>query len=447
MSDAQTRAQAEGVVEPFSRGYAYYALGILTLVYTFNFIDRQIVAALIEPIKADLNINDTQAGLLTGLAFALVYTTVGIPLAALADRSNRRNIIAYTLALFSAMTVACGLATNFWWFLAARIGVGIGEAGTSPPAHSMLSDMFAPESRATAMAVYGLGINFGIMIGFFVSGWIYDATGEWRYAFYAFGLPGILLALILRFTVKEPPRGISEKLKPTSANLPAPSLNEVIKHLWRQKSFRHIALGASLNAFAGYAGTTWNVAFMIRSHDLSVMQAATIMALVAGIAGGIGTFLSGYLADRMGKRDVRWNMWVPAIAILAAAPFGLGYYLIPNSAIALPLLIIPTMVGVVYLAPSLAMSQGLATLRMRAMVSAILFFILNLIGLGLGPFVAGALSDGLNAAFDLGSESLRYSLVIVGLFNVWSAIHFYLASRTLKDDLAYARKLSAGETS
>ena len=414
----------------FSEATRRYALGVLIVVYTFNFIDRQILSILMEPIKADLGLSDTQLGLLSGFAFAAFYATLGIPIASYADRSNRRNLIALALAVWSGMTALSGLVSNFWQLLIARIGVGVGEAGCSPPAHSMIADYYPADRRATALGLYALGIPFGILFGFLAGGWLNEFFG-WRIAFFVVGIPGLLLALIVRFTVQEPPRGLSEG-RVSSAR--QPTIRETFRYLWAKPAFRHLAIGGALTAFVGYGVTSWFPSFLARSHGMTTGEIGTWLGLILGIPGGIGIVAGGWLADRLGARDPRWYMWLVAIALVACVPFSAAVYLAPTASLALILLAVPVALGNFYQATTFAQVQGLASLRMRAVGAAVLLFILNFIGLGLGPLVTGNLSDLLAPSF--GDESLRYSLLICGFVNLWAGWHYWRAARYLREDLA-----------
>jgi predicted MFS family arabinose efflux permease len=431
----------------FSEATRKYALGMLVVVYTFNFIDRQILSILLEPIKQDLGLSDTQLGLLTGFAFAAFYATMGIPIARYADRSNRRNLIALALAVWSGMTALSGLAQNFWHLLLARIGVGVGEAGCSPPAHSMLADYYPAHRRATALGIYSLGIPFGILFGFLAGGWINEFFG-WRMAFFVVGIPGILLAVLVRFSMREPPRGMAEGRAVSGEQ---PGVMETFRYLWQKPSFRHLAIGGALTAFVGYGVVTWMPAFLMRSHGMQTGEIGTWLGLILGIPGGIGIALGGYLADRYGARDTRWFLWIVAVALLASVPFSLGVYIAASPYLALLFLVIPVALGNFYQATTFSQTQGLASLRMRAVAAAVLLFILNMIGLGLGPQVTGILSDLLRPEY--GDESLRWSLLICSLVNVWAAYHYYVAGKYLKADLQatasdelQARQLQAGAT-
>lgn len=415
-----------------SRAYRRWVLFVLTAVYVSNYVDRQILSILLEPIKHTFDLSDTQLGFLSGISFAIFYATLGIPIAFRADRGNRRSIITLATLVFSLMTAVCGLAQSFVQLALARIGVGIGEAGSSPPSHSILADLYRPHERATAMAIFALGVNVGILIGFLAGGWINELFG-WRAAFLVVGVPGLLLALLVRATVREPSRGHSEG-RGHEAGAAAPPLADAFRLFWRVRSLRHIAAGAALNSFVGYGAVAWLPAFLIRSFGMSTGDVGTALALIIGIVGGAGTFLGGYFADRLGRRDVRWNVWLVAACVGGATPFAFGVFLARDVFTALSCFLVPAAVGALYLGPCLAMVQGLVPLRMRTVASAVLLFVINIIGLGLGPQMVGLLSDLFAPRF--GEESLRYALLTAGLVNVWAALHFFLAGRTLARDLA-----------
>jgi predicted MFS family arabinose efflux permease len=416
-----------------TRKAAYYALVVLTIVYSFNFIDRQLLAILQEAIKTDLGLSDSQLGLMTGFAFAAFYVLAGIPIARWADRSNRRDIVALSLFVWSFMTAISGLANNFIQLLLARIGVGIGEAGGSPPSHSIISDIFAPGERASAIGFYSMGVSVGILFGFLAGGWLNEFFG-WRVAFLVVGAPGILLAVLVRMTVAEPLRGLKDARKASTEPVP---FMEVVRVLWSRRAFRHMALGAGLNAFAGYSITNWMASFMIRSHGMSTGELGTWLSLSIGLGGAVGVFCGGLLADRLASRDKRWYTWLPALAGLICLPFMTSVYLVGNPYAALALGVVPGILFNVYLGNTIATTHNLVGQRMRAMSSAILFLVINTVGLGLGPWSVGMLSDYLEPA--LGTESLRYAMLyLLPAIMFWSVCHFYLAGRSLREDLANA---------
>lgn len=413
----------------FSESYKWYVLLILTGVYVFNFVDRQIVVILQEPIKTELGLADWQLGLMSGFVFAIFYVTLGIPIARLADTKNRKNIIAVCLTIWSAMTAVTGQVQNFTQMLLARMGVGIGEAGGSPPAHSIISDYFSPQKRATALSVYSAGLYIGLILGYLLGGWIAQKYG-WRMAFYVLGIPGILYAVLLYFTVKEPPRGYSEN---TTTVSDSQSVWEVLKFLRSRKSFLYIAFACGLHSFVGYGTSNWMPSFLIRIHGMEIADVGFTLAIVIGFFGAVGTFLGGFLCDLLGKRDRRWYMWLPALSIFLAIPFGLFTFFSNDTNLALAVYVIPNILFAIYLGPAIAITHGIVSPKMRAMASAILFFILNLIGLGLGPFFAGILSDYLNPTF--GSETLRWVLAIVSAVDLIAIYLFYKAAQHIEADL------------
>lgn len=414
----------------YSPGYKRYVLFILTGVYTFNFIDRQIIAILQEMIKADLGLSDTQLGLLTGFAFAIFYVTLGLPIARYADKSNRKNIVAVALAVWSAMTAISGLAQNFIQLALARVGVGIGEAGGSPPSHAIVSDYFEPEKRATALSIYSMGIFIGIFLGFMVGGIIGQKYG-WRVALFVLGIPGVLYAILVYFTVKEPPKGLSDNDLSTEED--TTSVKDVARILFSKKTFIYLALACGLHTFGTYGVGNWFPPFLGRVHQLDIQTIGIWLGITAGLGGGLGTYLGGYLADRWRKRDIRWYLWITCVAgLLNTIPFFIVVFS-PNSTLVLATTLLTNLLPAIYLGPTLAVAHSLVNARMRAFASAVLFFILNLIGLGLGPLTVGALSDWLLPTY--GDESLRYAFLFTLLTSTVSLILFYKASTHYKEDL------------
>lgn len=419
----------DGVVQ-ITPAYRRYALFLLVVAYTSSHVDRNIVGILIEPLKADLLLSDTQLGFLSGIAFALFYATLGIPIAIWADRSNRRNIIAWSIAIWSAMTALCGLAQNFWQLAAARVGVGIGEAGSSPPSHSMISDLYPKEQRSSAMSIYALGVYFGIMIGFMVGGFVAEWWG-WRAAFFVVGLPGLAIALLVRFTMIEPPRGYADGgAKP--AALAKVNVKAGFAVLWRVRTTRHVVIGVTLTALVGYGSIVWGPAFLIRNHGLTPGQVGLFLGPVMGIVGGLGAYIGGMLADKLAARRQAWNAWIVGLAKVIAIPFIVSFYLIDSTFWALVVYMPAAFLGAFYLGPSFAMIQSLTPLRSRALASAIMLFVLNLVGLGFGPQLIGIASDVMRVWFE--NDSLRYALLGAAFINIWAAIHYYLAGKTIESD-------------
>ncbi|MCB1747654.1 MAG: MFS transporter [Gammaproteobacteria bacterium] len=413
----------------------WYVVGVLTLVYVFNFIDRQIISVLQEPMRSELALSDTQLGLLQGLTFALFYVTMGIPLARWADVGVRRNVVALAVGTWSAMTALCGVSQNFVHLLLARIGVGIGEAGGSPPSHSIISDLFPPERRALPLAIYSSGITFGVFVAYVCGAWVSDHFG-WRAVFLALGIPGVLLALLVRFTVAEPPRG---QFDGAQGQLPAPPMPAVFKRLFASRTFLHLSFAAALHAFVGYGVSAFLVSHYVRSFAIpvdAISRVALPLGIIIGVGGIVGNFIGGYLSDRLGPRDRRWAMWFPAIANVLTVPFAAIAILSRDFHFSLAMYVIPLTFAYVYLGPTLATTHALVQPRMRATASAVLFFVVNLVGLGLGPTLVGAISDALVPRF--GNDSLRYAIVVTFLFNLWSALHYWLASRHLRAELERA---------
>jgi MFS family permease len=410
--------------------YRNYVLAMLTLVYVFNFIDRQLIVILQESIKKELHLSDTQLGLLSGFTFAIFYVTLGIPIARLADKGNRRNTVAASLGLWSIMTAFSGIARNFTQLLLARIGVGVGEAGGSPPAHAMISDYFPPEKRSTALSIYSAGIYFGILVGFLTGGYLNQHLG-WRTAFFVVGIPGIIFSLLFYASVKEPGKGATDK-DATAANR-SHSLREVLKLLYSTKTFVYLALGSALNVFCIYGLINWAPSFLQRLHGMKNSEAGAVLGLIYGIGGAIGSFTGGLLTDHFGKKDKRWYLKVPAYAIIIVIPFAAGAIFLQDTFFSLTCLALCASLQGIYLGPSLAVAHSLVPASMRALTSAIFFLMINLIGLGFGPLVVGVISDLLKPS--LGNESLRWAMSIILIVSVASVTLFFVSARKIVVDL------------
>jgi MFS family permease len=430
----QSPGPADEKVEPLhGERYPHYVLGVLVLVYIFNFIDRQILAILAPSIQAELGLSDTQIGALTGVAFGIFYATLGIPIARLADKRSRVLVLSICLAIWSLMTALSGLAVNYWQLLAARIGVGIGEAGGSPPSHSLISDYFPSEQRATALGIYALGVPVGILFGNLAGGWINEFFG-WRSAFFVVGLPGLALAMLVKTTIKELPRGYSEGRSTTTTDVP---FRDVVKTMWGFKSFRQISLGAGTQAFVGYGAIAWMPTFLVRTHDMSSGEVGTALGLIIGGAGGAGTLLGGYLSDRLASQDIRWHVWIPALGFAVAVPTSVVVYSVDSLGVLLAVYTIPAFATSLYTGSTFGLTQTLAPLAMRAAASALLLFVINIIGLVFGPTTIGLLSDYFQSGLEMTEiESLRTALLICSLVYIISATHYFLAGRHLAADLA-----------
>ncbi len=412
-----------------SNSYRNYVLAMLTLVYVFNFIDRQLLVILQESIKKELHLSDTQLGLLSGFTFAIFYVTMGIPIARLADKRNRRNIVAISLGLWSIMTAFSGVAKNFVQLLLARIGVGVGEAGGSPPAHAMISDYFPPERRATALSIYSAGLYFGVLIGYLMGGYLNQELG-WRTAFFVLGIPGILFSLLFYTTVKEPRRGATDNA--TTAQ-EAHSLWQVVKLLYSMKTFVYLSFASGLHTFCIYGLFNWEPSFLARLHGMKNTDIGIALGLIFGCTGAMGTFAGGFLTDHFGKKDRRWYLKIPAYAIIITIPFVIGMLFLPATSLSLVCLGVCSFLYSMYLGPAIAVTHTLVPAGMRALSSAILFLVINLIGLGFGPLVVGIISDVLTPS--LGTESLRWAMSFLSVVSIAAIALFFGAARNLRQDL------------
>lgn len=413
---------------------------VLLLIYAISCMDRQLVAILIEPIKQEFALTDTAAGLLYGLAFAVFFSLLGIPIARLADRANRSRIITLSLVLFSAMTAVSAWAIAYWQLVLARIGTGIGEAGTSPSSHSIIADLYPVERRGTAMAVFATGLHLGILLGFLVGGFLGQAFG-WRAAFLIAGVAGLLTAGIATWAVQEPVRTHSGAgaMQTHRATVP-----QALSALWQSRSMRHLFAGATVATFAIAALLAWLPAFLMRSHGLSLSTTGVLLAFVTGVLGACGTLVGGSLADRLGARSPAWRLRSIVVAFLVAAPCWAIAIIAKNSAIALPAFMLAGAMFAFHVGPSLAAVQTLARSDMRAFAASLLIFLANLVGVGLGPLVVGLLSDAWLGKY--GPESLRMALLTIPPLFVWAAVHYEAAARALAADLGSNGLIAAAES-
>lgn len=434
MTEAGEKASGEPEV---AKGYSTYVLTLLCIVYIFNFIDRQVLSILLPNIKADIGVSDTYMGFLTGFAFVVFYTLAGIPIARLADRVSRRSIIAVGLVVWSSMTAASGLVQNFWQLAAARVGVGVGEAAGTPPAHSLLSDYFPPERRATALAIYAMGVYIGVAVAFIGGSYIASQFG-WRTVYIVIGLAGIPLALLVRLSIRELPRGYSDPVPAGEVRTPqAVPMGAALRRLMGNRSFVFLVLATSVQSLSGYGVMNWGPTFLMRVHEMPQVEVGFGLGLAIGTMGCLGAYVGGKLADRMGEIDERWIMRLPAIQAVAGVPFALGFVLAESQFVAMLCFYPFYLLGAMYLGPMIATIQNLVVPGMRATASAINLFVVNMIGLGLGPFLVGVFNDLLAPTY--GIEAIRYSMVGVALIGGFSSILFFAASTNLPEDLAAAR--------
>ncbi|MEL6978175.1 MAG: MFS transporter [Pseudomonadota bacterium] len=444
MTDQTASPAAAAPARPQSL-YSYYVVVLLTVAYCFNFIDRQIIGIVSQDLKEDLQLADWQLGLLKGFAFALLYTLAGIPIARWADRSNRVRIVSIAVATWSAFTVLCGYAQNFTQLLLARIGVGIGEAGGTPPSHSIISDYFSKEQRASALGIYSLGIPFGMMFAFIAGGWLTAEFG-WRGALIGVGAPGVVLALLIYLTVREPERGAADGPALAKADGgETMSVWQAAKHLFSIPTYAWACAGITAASFTAYAFASWIVPFYLRAHvgspetlGLDAFKAEfttlmVILGLISGGAYGLGTFLGGYLTEQAARRDRANYMRIPAIAMLLTLPAGAVQLFAGDYTTSLIFAAVTQILLGMYLAPTFALVQTLAPLHIRALSTAIFFFVLNLIALGVGPSFVGVASD-LFAAQDGDPEGLRWALATAGIGIALSVVFYWMAAAHTQAD-------------
>ncbi len=431
--------------QPFSAAYTRYAMFLLLGIYIVNFLDRSVVNILAEPIKEELHLADWQLGMMSGLAFALFYTVLGIPIARLAERSNRPLIIGTATAVWSGFTMLSGTASSFIQLIAYRIGVGVGEAGCTPPAHSLIADYVPKEKRASALAFYSMGTPLGGLLGLVMGGLVADAYG-WRAAFLVAGLPGIIFALLTWFTLKEPRKllGIqSEKILSVQA-----SFGETMKHLLTKKTFWLIAVAAAIKAFIGYGHGPFTASFFMRVHTEEIAGLASMFGLksigflglalgiMGGVAGTISSIVGGMVADRYAKTDLRGYVTVPAIASVLAIPVFCVAMSVPSASVALWILVINGLMGSLWYGPVYAIGQSIVPPHMRATTAAILLFIINLIGLGLGPLAVGFLSDYMANGVGLGSaQGVRWALMISSFAGLVAFGLFWTGRKTIREEM------------
>ena len=426
----------------------HLSLALLALVYVFSYIDRQVISILIEPIKQEFGASDSQIGLLTGLAFGLLYAALGVPVGKLADRYNRRAIVAVACGLWSLATMACGFAGHFWQLLLARMSVAVGEAGGMAPSISLVSDLYPPKQRSLMISLFMMGPHFGVLIGLALGGWIAQHYG-WRATFVWFGAPGLLLAALVFWLVREPRRGGFDEVPAAAKGVlaPAESLWTQVRRLLAITAFRRLALACGLAGVAGYGYGVWTPSFLVRTHGLSIAQAGLLFGVASGVGAVAGALGSGWLCDRLVARDVRWQLGLPMLGVLASIPCALAFFMWPTTGLwMLGSLKVPHAMAFAmafgFFAswwPSLSYS---ATSHMvgsneRSVAAALLNFFVTLFGVGAGPLVTGVVSDLLTPMF--GVQALRWSLVGVMLLMLPTAALLALALTPYRTQLARMR--------
>ena len=427
---------------------AHYLLFGLMAFYTSSFVDRAILNILAESIKTDLKLTDSELGILGGIAFAALYAVLGIPIARVAERKNRLLIITIALTIWSVMTMLCAAAANFWQLAAARAGVGIGEAACTPCAHSMIGDSFPAGRRATALSIYSLGIPVGTLLGILGGAWVAEAY-SWRVAFIAVGAPGLVLALIAAFTLKEPVRG---RYDPPVSDIP-PAFSVVLRHLWSRRAFRHLLWGVSLSTMISAGLGAFGAPFMLRGNfGVDLSGAAVIMAALVGGASLFGTLIGGPWADRLSRRDKKLMLWLPAWAYLVTAPAMTLAYASNSLAVLVGLSFVGQMAATIYLGPTFGALHNMVEPRMRATAVAIMFMVVSLVGIGLGPVLVGVMSDYASHTFygaelakcggtaaaacsDATFAGLRIAMIAASLLYLWPAFHYFRAGSALRESL------------
>jgi MFS family permease len=418
-----------------SKKYAWYALWLLFLVNLLNYFDRNLITILIEPIRKDLSLSDAQSGMLMGLAFALIYSVLGVPVARIADRGRRVTVLSVSLAVWSGMTTLCGFANSFATMFLARLGVGVGEAGGLPSTHALVAEYFPREKRGVAMSIVAVGGSAGLLLGLILGGLLHGAFG-WRKAFMIAGAPGLLLAATLALTLREP-----RAMQPAVSEPVRQNLRGALRELWGRKAYVLLTLGLGVATIGAYGHQTWIPTFLIRSFNLTTAQTGVLYGLASAPAALLGVLFGGVLTDRLSKKDARWPLWITAISFAAMVPIALAFFLAPGmpSLTSRPLLIVAlsvpiAMLGVMWTAPCFALIQNLAGARLRATAAAAFMLVTNLVGLSAGPALTGLLSDWLSPAF--GTDALRYALAIMTLPYLAGVALFLMATRTVKADLA-----------
>jgi MFS family permease len=413
-----------------------YVLAVMTSVYMMNLVDRGLMALLLEPIKIELRLSDTQLGALTGITFGLFYATVGLPIARWADRGNRVTITALAIGLWGVTVMACLVVTTYVQLVFARIAAAVGEAGCKPPTYSLVGDYFPrPAERTRALAIYLAGSAAASLLSYVAGGWLNERYG-WRLTFFIMGIPGLILAALVKLTIAEP----RERVERTgAANEPSPPIRAVFRVLWRQRSLRHLSAGLILLYTMGSGLSPWYAAFMMRSHGASTAELGVWFGLIFGLGGLAGVLAGGYLASRWFADDERAQMRMCAVTLVCVVPLFVAFLTLPRKHQAFIALIPLVMVFSVFLGPVYALLQRLVADRMRATMMALVMLLANLIGMGVGPQVVGILSDALMPV--LARDSLRYAMLITSFVALWAGYHFWQVGRTVREDLARSTHL------
>ena len=401
-------------------------LFLLTGVYAINYVDRQILAILVEPIKAALGLSDTQVGLLFGAPFAVLYATISIPIASYADRADRAKLVTMALILFSVMSAICGFAAVYWQLLAARSAVAIFEAGTNAPSHSLISDTLPFNRRSTAMAVFSLGPHTGVMLSFLIGGWLVQYWG-WRTAFISTGVLGLSFAVLTAVWLRDP--SPQQYVPKRSREV----LIQALQSIFTSRTLRQLIAGGTVYSIAAYSLVGWLPTLLIRTGKMSPSAVGAILAILLGLIGAFGTLFGGLAADKFGQSSATWRLRVVGIVLLLMSPFWTAGLLVSDPALMIAFMFLPCALLNFFAGPTFAMTQSLVDPAMRATAAAVMLFFFTAIGLGLGPLVTGLMSDAMRPS--LGAGSLRYALLLVSPLCVWASFHYFLAARTVDEDL------------
>jgi len=430
-SDGTAPAAGERRNTRIAGGQPYYVLGVLCAVYGLNFLDRQVLNILIDPIEAAFHTSDTEMGLLAGFGFALFYLLFGIPIARWADRGSRRVILTLGLSLWSLMTALSGMAQGFWQLAAARVGVAVGETAGTPISHSLISDYFPRTTRARAIGIFESSVYIGVLLGYAVGGWVSQEYG-WRAAFFVAGIPGMCVALVVYFTVREPERGAADSQLTDCSHS---SLRECMRFMLGQRALLLVVTGVVLNAFANFGFATWTPSFLQRVHQMDQAQIGLWLGIINGTAGVLGTLLGGFVVSRVPAHGERWHMLWPALVTVGASPALIGFLLAPSDLLSLSCYWIANLFLGFHLGPCFAMVQSLSKVRMRSLASALTNLLCSLIGTGLAPALIGMTDDLLRPRY--GIVSVRYSLLLATLAPLLAAVSFWCASWFVRGDLAH----------
>lgn len=415
----------------FSPAYKRYVLSVMTAVYLFNLVDRGLMMLLLQPIKMDLQLSDSQLGFLTGIAFALFYSVLGLPIARWADRGNRVTITALAMGLWALTVMACIFVCNFLQLLCVRIAAAMGEAGCMPPTYSLLGDYFPePAARSRSMGIYISGGTLSALLSFILGGWLNERYG-WRVTFFLMGIPGVLLAILVKWTVAETRMLTRHE---TAARKSAPSMIAVLNLLWRQRSCRHLTIALIMLYLVSLGLSPWYAAFMMRTHGMGTAELGLWLGVIVGVGGTVGALAGGFAASHWFAGNEAGQLRMVSLGVASVVPCLLAFLLLPQKYQALTAFVPLAMAFNFFFGPVFALMQRLVPAETRATMLAVVMLLANLIGMGIGPQIVGILSDALTGLY--GKDSLRYAMLITSFAGIWAAYHFWVAGRTIKDDLS-----------